>query len=62
MRLMCLQEGVVGFTVFILMKGCYLLERRVWKTKRDYFAATVGWRTRRSNRWWCVGFNSGAKR
>lgn len=41
MGLMCQQEGTVGFTVFILMEGRYLLERGVRKTKRKYFAATT---------------------
>ncbi len=41
MGLMCQQEGMVGFTVFILMEGCYLLERGVQKTIRENFAATT---------------------
>ena len=38
---MCQQEGTVGFTVFILMKECHFLERRVRKAERKYFATTT---------------------
>ena len=41
MCLMCQQEGMLGVTVFILKEGCYLLERGVRKTIREYFAATT---------------------